>query len=141
MEAAGVVERYVEHLRGKAASAVRVWSSVGVLAGIVLGAAPGRLNHSLISAGVTYFAVLLGAIAGGIAGRSFGERRATGLRLQAELVLHQARVERALLEQSKPVPAAVPAPPITPPIQLVAPQPAQASPPVTPTVSAPPVSR
>ncbi len=85
----GIVEQYAEHLSRKAASAVATMSVVGVLAGAVVGGVPGHLSHSLISPGVNYLAIILGAIAGGFVGRSQGEKKAAGLRLQAGFVLHQ----------------------------------------------------
>src|SRR6266516_4800072 len=90
----GIVELYAEHLARQAASVVVTLAVTGAVAGAVLGAVPGLLTHSIISPGANYFAVLLGAIAGGVAGRSFGEKRAVGLRFQAKLALHQAAAEQ-----------------------------------------------
>src|SRR5438045_9553635 len=90
----GIVELYAEHLSGQAASAVLNLAVAGAVAGAVLGAVPGFLSHSVISPGANYFAVILGAIAGGFVGRALGERRALGLRLQAKLALHQAQQGR-----------------------------------------------
>ena len=84
----GIVELYAEHLLKKAASAVVTCAVGGAIAGAALGAVPGLLAHSVISPGANYFAVLAGAIAGGFAGRSLGDRRAVGLRLQAQMALH-----------------------------------------------------
>jgi hypothetical protein len=105
----GIVERYAEHLAKKAGSAVVTFAVAGAVAGAVLGAIPGLLSHSVISPGTNYFAVLLGAIAGGFAGRSLGEKRAVGLRLQAQMALHQAQLERRI-----PVSAAAPSAPSAP---------------------------
>src|SRR5438094_230423 len=111
-----IVEQYAEHLTGRAASAVFSFVLVGVAGGAALGAIPGHLSHSVIAGGVNYFAVLLGAIAGGIAGRSLGDKRATGLRLQAQLLLRQLQIEEQLLQQRAPVaPPALPVPmPVAP---------------------------
>lgn len=117
---AAVVEQYAAHLTGKASSAVLSFGLVGTAGGAALGAIPGHLSHSLIAGGVNYFAVLLGALAGGIAGRSLGEKRATGLRLEAQLALRQLQVEARLLQRlSPPQPVAtapVAAPPPAPPL-------------------------
>src|SRR5882672_9482631 len=117
---AAIVEQYAEHLSGKAASSVLSFALVGAAGGAALGAIPGHLSHSLLANGVNYFAVLLGALAGGIAGRSLGDKRAVGLRLQAQLALRQLQVEELLLHRA-PAPAAA-VPPLSAP--AVAPAPA-----------------
>ena len=119
----GIVERYAEHLARKAGSAVVTLAVAGAVAGAVLGAIPGLLSHSVISPGTNYFAVLLGAIAGGFAGRSLGEKRAVGLRLQAQMALHQARLERRIsVAAAAPAPApAAPVAPVLPPAPQVPP--------------------
>jgi len=123
---AAIVEQYAEHLSGRAASSVRSFALVGTAGGAALGAVPGHLAHSLLANGVNYFAVLLGALAGGIAGRSLGDKRATGLRLQAQLALRQLEVEQLLLRRAPVAAAAPPAP------ALVAPAPAPALVPLAP---------
>lgn len=135
----GIVELYAEHLLKKASSAVLSLTVSGVLGGAVLGAVPHLLSHSVVSPGTTYFAVLLGAIAGGFFGRSLGEKRAIGLRLQAQMALRQLQLEsRAVQAPAAPVarpvaPAPAPAPaPVPVP---VAPAPA----PVAAPVAAPPL--
>jgi len=130
---AAIVEQYAEHLSGKAASSVLSFGLVGAVGGAALGAIPGHLSHSLIANGVNYFAVLLGALAGGIAGRSLGDKRATGLRLQAQLALRQLQVEELLLHRA-PAPAAA-VPPLSAP--AVAPIPALVPPLASPAVPAP----
>src|SRR5207237_3358254 len=122
---AAIVEQYAEYLSGRAASSVLTFALVGAAGGAALGAVPGHLAHSLLANGVNYFAVLLGALAGGIAGRSLGDKRATGLRLQAQLALRQLEVEQLLLRRA-PVAAAAPAP------APVAPAPAPALVPLAP---------
>jgi hypothetical protein len=123
----GIVELYAEHLLKKASSAVLTLAVGGAIAGAATGAVPGLLSHSLISPGANYFAVLLGAIAGGFLGRSIGEKRAVGLRLQAQMALHQLQVENRLVAApvARPVaPAPVPAPapaPVAAPVVVAAP--------------------
>ena len=90
----GIVELYAEHLTRKAASIVVTMAVGGAIGGAVLGTIPGLLSHSVIAPGANYFAVLIGAIAGGFLGRSMGEKRAVGYRLQAKLALHQAEATR-----------------------------------------------
>jgi hypothetical protein len=119
---AAIVEQYAEHLSGKAASSVLSFAIVGVAGGAALGAIPGHLSHSLLANGVNYFAVLLGALAGGIAGRSLGDKRAVGLRLQAQLALRQLQVEELLLHRA-PAPAAA-LPPLSAPAFASTPAPA-----------------
>jgi hypothetical protein len=107
-----IFQAYSDHLRRKAGSIVRAFAIVGMVGGAALGAMPGLLSHSLISPGVGYLAILLGALAGGIAGRSIGEKRAVGLRFQAQLVLHQGVSERQpvvpVVPPAAPVVAQVP---------------------------------
>src|SRR5258705_3689334 len=127
----GIVELYAEHLLKKAASAVLTLAVGGAIAGAGVGAVPGLLSHSLISPGANYFAVLLGAIAGGFLGRSIGEKRAVGLRLQAQMALHQLQVENRLV--AAPVARPVASPPVT------APAPAPVAAPAPVVVAAPPL--
>ena len=125
-----IVELYAAHLAGKAAGIVNRWI-VGV--GLVcagLGAVPlTSWADWPITHRAAYGTVVLGALAGGILGRSIGSSRASGLRLQAQLVVHQDELERTALAvvraaghpQAAPVapaPAAAPAttePPLTAP--------------------------
>ena len=149
----GIVEQYAAHLLKRASSVVVSFTVVGVVAGAALGSAPGFLSHSLIPAGTKYFAVLLGAIAGGFLARSIGDRRALGLRLQAQMALRQLQLESRFVT-APTAPAARPAAPapvspaVTAPPAPVAPQapPAQVSPavrapvPAAPAAPAPPAS-
>jgi hypothetical protein len=144
---AAIVEQYAEHLSGKAASSVLSFALVGIAGGAALGAIPGHLSHSLLANGVNYFAVLLGALAGGIAGRSLGDKRAIGLRqLQVEeLLLQRAPSAAAAMPPLSapalaPVPVPVPAPVLVPslappPAPVAAPPPAE--PVAVPTVAFP----
>src|SRR3954447_17035583 len=126
----GIVELYAEHLLKKASSAVLTSTVAGVIGGAILGAVPHLLSHSIVSPGTTYFAVLLGAIAGGFFGRSLGEKRAVGLRLQARMALRQLQLESRAVQ----APAAPVARPVAPaPVPAASPAPATPAPlPVAP---------
>jgi hypothetical protein len=134
----GIVEQYAAHLEKKAASVVLNFAVGGAIVGAALGGVPRFLPHNLISAGgASYFAVLLGAIAGGFLGRALGEKRAVGWRFQSQMALHQLQVEQRL---AQPVArAAAPAPVAAPaaPAPLVAPAPVAAPAPAAPAVVAP----
>ena len=110
-----IVQQYAQHLVAKAGSVVRNWTIGGVVFGATLGAIPAFLEHSFIAHGAAgKFAVVLGAIAGGIAGRTAGEKRALDLRFQAQMSLRQLEVEHRLV--APPVPAPVAAAPAAPPV-------------------------
>jgi hypothetical protein len=157
-EGTEIFQQYADHLAKKAASVVVSLAVVGAVGGALLAAVPGLLGHSVVSPGANYFLVLLGAIAGGIMGRSFGEKRAVGIRFQAQMALHQANIEQqgavaprpaapapapaaaappAAAPAAVPVPVSAPAPavPLVPIVPLVAPAPALV--PVSPVVAAP----
>jgi hypothetical protein len=145
---AAIVEQYAAHLSSRASSALVSFGLVGVAGGAALGAVPGHLSHSLIAGGVNYFAVLLGAVSGGIAGRSLGEKRAAGLRFQAQLALRQLQVEERLFQLvAQPAAVATPAsvPPFTnstppEPMFVPAPAPPVLQPTAPPVVAPAPVS-
>src|SRR6266705_1563551 len=140
----GIIELYAEHLLKKASSAVVTLAVGGAIGGAAIGAIPGLLSHSVISPGANYFAVLLGAIAGGFLGRAIGDKRAVGLRLQAQMALHQLQVENRLVAPPAapvarpaapaPAPVAAPAPP---PVAPLAAPPLVAPPTVAPVTFAP----
>jgi hypothetical protein len=130
----GIVEQYAGHLLKKASSVVVSFTVVGIIGGAALGAAPGFLSHSLIPGGTKYFAVLLGAIAGGFLARSIGDRRALGFRLQAQMALRQLQLESRFVTAPAP-PTARPAAPA--PASTVTP--AQAAPVQAPPAVRPPV--
>jgi hypothetical protein len=135
----GIVELYAEHLLKKASSAVLSLTVSGVLGGAVLGAVPHLLSHSVVSPGTTYFAVLLGAIAGGFFGRSLGEKRAVGLRLQAQMALRQLQLESRAV-QAPAAPVARPVAPAPAPAPVPVPVPVPVAPaPVAAPVAAPPL--
>ena len=153
-----IIERYADHLYRRAAARVTLATCAGALLGSVLGGLPRFVSssHSLIPNHLTYATLLIGAAAGGFLGYRFGESRAYGLRLQAQLALHQLQVEKAMVRPAAPAapPApvaapAVPAPPVTapvapPPVAAPAPPlaaPAPPAPPVAPLAApAPPVA-
>ena len=136
----GIVEQYAGHLLKSASSVVLSFTVVGIIGGAALGAAPGFLSHSLIPAGTKYFAVLLGAIAGGFFARSIGDRRALGLRLQAQMALRQLQFESRFVT-APAAPAARPAAPAPVSPAVAAPPAPPAAAPVPPAVRAPaPVS-
>jgi len=143
---AGIVERYAEHLSGRAESVVLSFAVGGSVAGAVLGSVPGFLSHSLIAPGANYFAVLLVAIAGGFVGRSIGEKRAVGLRLQAQMTLRQLQVEQRLIRPAAvapatpaPIPAALaPVPPVAPVVAAAPPLLVQPAAPAAPPAVPPP---
>src|SRR4051812_38444220 len=133
----GIVELYAEHLLKKASSAVLTSTVAGVIGGAILGAVPHLLSHSIVSPGTTYFAVLLGAISGGFFGRSLGEKRAVGLRLQARMALRELELESRAV-QAPAAPVARPVAPAPAPLPAPAPVPVAAAP-VAPPVAAPPL--
>jgi hypothetical protein len=136
----GIVELYAGHLLKRASSVVVSFTVVGIIGGAALGAAPGFLSHSLIPAGTKYYAVLLGAIAGGFLARSIGDRRALGLRLQAQMALRQLQLESRFVT-APAAPAARPAAPapVSPAVTAppAVPAPVTVATPVPPAVRAP----
>jgi hypothetical protein len=136
----GIVEQYAGHLLKRASSLVVSFTVVGVIGGAALGSAPGFLSHSLIPAGTKYFAVLLGAVAGGFLARSIGDQRALGLRLQAQMALRQLQLESRFVA-APAAPAARPAAPapVSPAVAAppAVPAPATVATPVPPAVRAP----
>ena len=138
----GIVEQYAQHLLKRAATAVLSWTVMGVILGAFLGGLPRLFRHNLISPSKIYFAILLGAIAGGFLGRSLGEKRALGLRLQAQMALRQLELEnRALFGRAPaappPAPAPVPVPVAAPPVAAPVAPALVAPPPVAPAPVAP----
>ena len=139
----GIVEQYAGHLLKRASSVVVSFTVVGVIGGAALGSAPGFLSHSLIPAGTKYFAVLLGAVAGGFLARSIGDRRALGLRLQAQMALRQLQLEsRFVTAPTAPAARPVAPAPVSPAVTAPPAAPAPAAPvaaPVPPAVRARPL--
>src|SRR5436305_1244985 len=117
-----IVQRYAQHLLAKAGSVVRNWTIGGVLFGATLGAIPAFLQHSFIAHGAAgKFAVVLGALAGGIAGRTAGEKRALDLRFQAQMSLRQLEVEHRLVAPVPPAPVSLAQRPVSVPVAAPAP--------------------
>jgi hypothetical protein len=159
-ETGHIFEQWAKHLEAKASGIVVASVVVGGLIGAVLGGVPlFHLSNGVVPHHLGYATLLIGAAAGGYLGRSFGERRATGLRLQAEVARRQFQVEQSLIRrmmQLAPAPpvhqAAAPAPapapaPVPVPVPVSAPAPVAAMPvapapvapaPVAPTPVAPP---
>src|SRR5262249_47890055 len=115
VEFEGIVQQHAAALLKRASTAVVTWSVVGALAGAILGLVPRLFSHNLINPGVSYFAVLAGAIAGGYLGRSFGRQRAVALRYEAQVAIR--RLAAGLQAAPAPVVAPAPAPvaPLPPP--------------------------
>jgi hypothetical protein len=149
-ETGHIFEQWAKHLEAKASGIVVASVVVGGLIGAVLGGVPlFHLSNGVVPHHLGYATLLIGAAAGGYLGRSFGERRATGLRLQAEVARRQFQVEQSLIRrmmQLAPTPpvhqAAAPAPaPVPVPVPVSAPAPVAAMPvapaPVAPAPVAP----
>ena len=142
---AGIIEQYADHLYRRAAARVTGYTIGGALLGALGGAVASGLVHltsqPLIPSRLGYATLLVGAAALGFYGYRVGVQRAFGLRLQAQLALHQLQVERTILRPAAAVAAAAgqhveaPAPP--PPV-APAPVPVTAvPPPVAPPAPAP----
>jgi hypothetical protein len=103
-----IVERYADHLERKASGRISLFTIFFALVGSMLGSVPlFPLKYGLIPHHLGYATLLIGAAAGGYLGYTMGARRAEGLRLQAQLTLHQLQLGRSLLQDAAPV-AAVP---------------------------------
>ncbi len=108
-----IVDLYAAHLARKASGIVNRWMVVLGLACAGLGAVPlSSWADWPITHRAAYGTVVLGLLAGGILGRSIGSSRASGLRLQAQLVVHQDELERTALAVARAAgqPQAAPAP-------------------------------
>ena len=136
-----IVDLYASHLARKASGIVNRWMVGLGLACAGLGAVPlSSWANWPITHRAAYGTVVLGLLAGGILGRSIGSSRASGLRLQAQLVVPQDELERTALAVARaagqpqaapvaPVPATVPVT-VEPPLSAPAPAPAPAPVPV-----------
>jgi hypothetical protein len=117
-----IFEQWARHLESKASGIVVATTVAGGVVGAVLGGVPLlHLSHGVVPHHLGYATLLIGAAAGGYLGWSFGERRATGLRLQAEVARRQFQVEQSLIRrmmQLAPTPP-VQQPPATPPPPVV----------------------
>src|SRR5712691_4123070 len=131
-----IVERYADHLQRKASARVTVYTMFLALLGSALGAVPlFPLKYGLIPHQLGFATLLIGAAAGGYLGYTLGIRRAEGLRLQAQMTLHQLEVERSLVQPVSAPAAPVAAAPVAPAPAPVAPAPAPVAP--APVVAAP----
>ena len=127
----GIIEKYADHLYRRAASIVMGATVVGAIFGAIVGGVPlTSYAHWPIPHSAGYATAMIGALIGGFIGHVVGESRAFGLRIQAQMALHQLRVEQntsavvaAVVPQaqqplSAPAPAAAPAAPAAPPRPL-----------------------
>jgi len=126
----GIVELYAQHLEAKASKlVVRCTVLFGVI-GAALGGFPLFQGHGVVKGPMAFGTLLLGAFAGAYIGYTIGQRKAVEVRFQAQLALHQLRVEQSLIARAGAPAAAVPAPaapapaPVVPQAAPVVPQPA-----------------
>src|ERR1700704_2840016 len=90
-----IVERYAEHLARRASARIMAYTIVFALLGSLLGSVPLIApNRVLIPHSLGLALLLIGAAAGGYLGYTLGVRRAEGLRLEAQVTLHQLQGER-----------------------------------------------
>jgi hypothetical protein len=123
-ETGHIFEQWAKHLESKASGIVMASMVAGGIVGAVLGGVPLlHISNGVVPHHLGYATLLVGAAAGGYLGWSFGERRATGLRLQAEVARRQFQVEQSLIRrmmQLAPAPPAhqapAPAPVVSPPV-------------------------
>ena len=91
----GIIEKYADHLYRRAASLVMGATVVGGIIGAIFGGVP--LTHYAnwpIPHSAGYATAMIGALIGGFIGHVVGESRAFGLRIQAQMALHQVRVDQ-----------------------------------------------
>src|SRR3954462_4412485 len=109
-----IVERYAEHLQRRASSRVMAFTIFFALVGSILGSFPlVAPNRVLIPHYLGMALLLVGAAGGGSRGYTIGVRRAEGLKLQAQMPLHQMQLSaaQAVVQAAAtvvPVPAAAP---------------------------------
>jgi len=120
-ETGHIFEQWAKHLETKASGIVMASMVAGGIVGAVLGGVPLlHLSNGVVPHHLGYATVLIGAAAGAYLGWSFGERRAVGLRLQAEVARRQFQVEQSLIRRmmqlapTPPVHQAVSHPPVAP---------------------------
>jgi hypothetical protein len=143
----GIIELYADHLYRKAAARVTGYAIAGALLGALAGAVAGGLIHvtsqPLIPGRLAYATLLVGAGAAGFFGFRLGGQRSFGLRLQAQLALHQLQVERTIMRPAAAVTVPreeAPAPPVAPVAAPPVAPPFVAAPVATPPVAPPPVA-
>ena len=139
-----IFEQWAKHLEKKASGIVMASMVAGGIVGAVLGGVPLlHLSNGVVPHHLGYATLLIGSAAGAYLGWSFGERRAVGLRLQAEVARRQFQVEQSLIRRMMQL---APTPPVHQPAAPapVAPAPVAATPvapppaPVTAPVVSPP---
>lgn len=139
-ETGHIFEQWAKHLEAKASGLVMASMVGGGLIGAALGGVPLlRLSNAVVPHHLGYATLLIGAAAGAYLGWSFGQRRGTGLRLQAEVARRQFQVEQSLIRrmmQLAPTPPVQQAPVQQAPVQQAPVQPAPVAPP-RPPVAAP----
>ncbi|HSX22082.1 MAG TPA: hypothetical protein VLE97_04820 [Gaiellaceae bacterium] len=90
-----VIERHAAYLYRRAVALSRGSMVAGVGLGAVVGAYPlTTWSHWPVPHMFGVATLLFGALAGGLIGYVVGDFRAEGVRLQAQLVLHQLQLER-----------------------------------------------
>src|SRR6266404_7005002 len=90
-----VIERHAAYLYRRAVALTRGSMIVGAALGAVAGAYPlTSWSHWPVPHMFGIATILFGALAGGLMGHVVGDFRAEGVRLQAQLVLHQLQLER-----------------------------------------------
>jgi hypothetical protein len=122
-----VVEQYADFLYRKAAARVTGYALVGTALGLLLGAIAGGKIHltsqPLIPAHLGYATMLIGGAALGAFGYRLGGRASYGIRLQAQITLHQLQLGRAIAPSPPVTPAPPLSPPLSPPVSAPAPAP------------------
>lgn len=88
---AAVIQEFAQRLYSQAASIIFTSTFLGVVIGALLGlgGAAAAQAHGAIG-----MAVLIGAVIGGLAGFSRGRERAFKLKLEAQVALCQAQIEK-----------------------------------------------
>jgi hypothetical protein len=143
-ETGHIFEQWAKHLESKASGIIVASVAVAGLVGAVLGGVPLlNISNGLVPHHLGYATLLIGAAAGAYVGWSFGQRRATGLRLQAEVARRQFQVEQSLIRRmmqlapnpaspAQPAPAPAPVPVVFAPPPPPPPAPAPVPPPMAP---------
>ena len=106
-ETSGIVELYAQHLEAKASRLVLRSTLIFGFLGAVLGGFPLlHVSNAVVPSHLGVATLLLGALAGAYIGYTIGERRAVEVRFQAQLALHQLRIEQSLIARAPAAPAA-----------------------------------
>jgi hypothetical protein len=142
-ETGHIFEQWAKHLESKASGIILASTVAGGLVGAVLGGVPLlHISNGVVPHHLGYATLLIGAFAGAYLGWSFGQRRATGLRLQAEVARRQFQVEQSLIRRMMQLAPAPPAhrAPAPAPVSAPAPAPAPLPPPPAPAPAPPPMA-